>query len=318
MEIDMKQYLRIASLSASVAACLVIQANAQDLTGGASVFVFSRPAGAAGQAAKSAYRVKNRLPPRKSLTAKTKTANPSGSVKQPTLPSEASEIAQIGVTLWRLRPEKGGEQGARLLKMSGTSSDPLRMVAERVGLDTAFKKGDKVRLSIESPRAGYLYIVDRELLGDNKLGVPYLIFPTRKTHGGDNSVSAGKIIEIPAQTDNPFYFEIDPMAGDYAGELLTVLVSPTKIPNLTLGDEPIKLPPAMVEQWETQWEGSATTLELDGGRSLVYTEEEKEAGTGSRQLTQKSPAPQTVISVEATKGKAFLVSFPLKVTRGGS
>lgn len=79
--------------------------------------------------------------------------------------------------MWRLRPEKPKDTGARLLTQG--SSDKL--VAERVSLDTVFRHKDKVRISIESPRAGYLYIVDREMFSDGTLGKPFLIFPTLNT-----------------------------------------------------------------------------------------------------------------------------------------
>ena len=222
---------------------------------------------------------------------------------------------QLGITMWRLRPEKSGDTGARLLTMKGSSNDTPKMVAERVGLDTVFKMGEKVRISIESPRAGYLYIIDRELRKDDTVGEPYLIFPTLNTRGGDNYVSAGKVVEVPAQTDDPFYFDITPTEDSYAGELLTFMVSPTKIEGLKLTNGPLKLSASLVEKWETLWERTATTLELDSARDLTYTQEEKEAGIGTRQLTQASPSPQTMISVEAPKGKAFLVSFAMKVSK---
>ena len=75
---------------------------------------------------------------------------------------------------------------------------------------------------------------------------------------------------------------------------------------------------SMNPNWEDLWERRSTTFELEASRSLNYTAEEKEAGNGTRQLTQMSPAPQTLISVEAPKGKAFLVSFPLNVSMKAS
>ena len=217
--------------------------------------------------------------------------------------------------MWRLRPERSGDTGARLLTMSGSSKDTSKMIAERVGLDTVFKMGEKVRISVESPRAGYLYIIDRELRNNDTVGDPYLIFPTLKTHNGDNQVGAGKVIEVPAQTDEQFYFDITPTDENYGGELLTIIVSPVKIEGLQLTNGPLKLSASLVEKWETLWERTATTLELDSARDLTYTQEEKEAGIGSRQLTQMSPSPQTMISVQAPKGRAFLVSFPMKVSK---
>ncbi|MEO7659728.1 MAG: DUF4384 domain-containing protein [Pyrinomonadaceae bacterium] len=298
---------------------LVIDTSGQGLSSGDSVFVFKRPKGASGvPQVKSAYQVGKQLPQRQKPSIEkpaNETKSASGSGKSATkTPINLPSNEQLGITLWRLRPERSGDTGARLLTMAQNSNSETEMVAERVAMDTVFQKGEKVRISVESPRAGYLYIIDREIRKDDTVGDPYLIFPTLKTHNGDNRVGAGKVVEIPAQTDNPFYFEITPSEANYSGELLTVIVSPTKIDGLNLTDKPIQLSASQVEKWEGLCERSATTFELESSRGLVYTEEEKEAGMGSRQLTQSSPAPQTMISVQAPVGKAFLVSFMMKAS----
>jgi hypothetical protein len=266
------------------------------------VFVFKRPIVKGSVPKKTAYRPNGMLSARSPRANSNATAigKPVSAPSVRTLVSSSKE--QIGVTLWKLRPEQSGETGARLLTMGKQTKDPLKLVAVRVALDESFNKGDKVRVSIESPRMGYLYIVDRELRKDGTLGDPYLIFPTLRTRGGDNRVGAGNVVEVPAQTDNPFYFEITPTEANYAGEMLTVLISPTKINGLVLGDGPIKLDPTLIGEWETKWEALATAFEMEGGLGRKYTEEEKEAGTGARQLT-------------ALKNRAFLVSFPLRVSK---
>jgi hypothetical protein len=226
-------------------------------------------------------------------------------------PKKPSVVEQLGITLWRLRPEKTNDTGARILTMGGGE----RLVAERVTLDTVFHKNDKVRISIESPRSGYLYVVDRELKRDRSLGEAYLIFPTLKTRAGNNYVSAGAPVEIPAQTDEQVYWDISPNSDDYAGELLTVILSPTKIPNLLIGREPLKLENTKVEKWEASWENETSVFELDGSDVAQYTEEEKQAGVGTRQLTQNSPAPKSLVAVKTPKGDSFLISFALNVKK---
>lgn len=67
-----------------------------------------------------------------------------------------------------------------------------------------------MRISVESPRARYMYIVDREIRKDGSLGDSYLIFPTLRTRRGDNRFGIGKVIEVPAQTDDPFFYEFTP------------------------------------------------------------------------------------------------------------
>lgn len=295
---------------------LALNTAGQDMTSGSGVFEFKRPKDAGASSIKSAYKSGKPLPQRKKQGGTRPkdgiAANSTGkfSNKRPLV---ADEIEQLGITLWRLRPERPDDTGARLLTMNKSAKDAQKMVAERVAMDTVFEKGEKVRISVESPRSGYLYIIDREIFKDGTVGEPYLIFPTLLTHGGDNRVSEGKVIEIPAQSDVPYYFDIDTSQKNYNGELLTVIVSPEKIRDLQLTDKPLQLKSSLVDEWEEMWERSSTSFELAAGRGVAYTEEEKEAGVGLRLLTQKSPSPQTLIAVQAPKGKAFLVSFPMKV-----
>ena len=54
-------------------------------------------------------------------------------------------------------------------------------------------------MSIESPRSGFLYVIDREQYADGSTSDPYLIFPTQKIHAGNNAVSPGKVIELERQ-----------------------------------------------------------------------------------------------------------------------
>jgi hypothetical protein len=289
--------------------CLALAPNYFAQVSSGSVFIF-RPAAAGGKVNKPpVYHPQISSPVRKprhpvSVTPKS----------QPGKPAEVPVTGQLGVTMWRLRPERSDDTGARLLTQNASSSGSAKMVAEAVKADTVFQKGEKVRLSVETPNSGYLYIIDREIRTDGSFGNPYLIFPTTTTHGGDNAVTAGRVIEVPAQTDDPYYFDITPTEANYAGELLTFLVSPTKIAGLKLTNGPLELPNSMVEKWEVQWGANSTTFELDEkGRPHNYTLEEKEAGIGARLLTQNSPAPQTLISVDASKGKPFLISIPMKV-----
>jgi len=291
--------------------CLALAPNyfAQNVMSG-SVFTWTRPPAAGGGKGKApVYHPQTTPPVRKPKPPVSATPKSQG-----TKTTELPVKAQLGVTMWRLRPERSDDTGARLLTQKASSSGSAKMVAERVKADTVFQKGEKVRLSVESPSSGYLYIIDRELRTDGSVGNPYLIFPTTTTHGGNNEVTAGRVIEVPAQTDDPYYFDITPTDPNYAGELLTFLVSPTKIAGLKLTNGPLELPNSLVEKWEAQWQANSTTFELDEkGGSVNYTEEEKEAGMGARLLTQNSPAPQTLISVDASKGKPFLISIPMKV-----
>ena len=273
----------------------------------ANVFLNNRPSGVKTTTTQKRYR--------KGVVKKPRKIKPSP--YKP--PVKEAPIQQLGVTMWRLRNEKSGEAGARLL-IQGSGS---KLVAQRVSIETLFLPKDKVRLSIESPVSGYLYVFDRELgkgckITDGKLdkdcryGEPYMIFPTLSTRNGDNRVSAGMLVEIPAQTDDPFYFEITPQSDDYSGEFLTVIVSPTKLPNLEAQNGPVKISTATIEKWEDDWEEDTVADELETPEGL-YTVSEQQAGAGKKNLTQNDPPPQTRFAFKVTKGKPFLISFPMLV-----
>jgi hypothetical protein len=104
---------------------------------------------------------------------------------------------EIGVTIWRLRPARDTDVGGRVLVLDGLKQ--AQYTPERIEASTTLNIGDRVRITVESPRPGFLYIIDREQYVDGSFGEPMLIFPTLKTRGGDNRVMPGKLIDIPAQ-----------------------------------------------------------------------------------------------------------------------
>ncbi|HEX8290125.1 MAG TPA: hypothetical protein VF570_00135, partial [Pyrinomonadaceae bacterium] len=118
----------------------------------------------------------------------------------------------VGVTIWRLRPSKDADEGERLIVHEG--SDAAAWIPERVPGNAGLVEGDRVRLSIEAARTGYLYVIDREQYADGTLGEPYLIFPTTRTLGGDNRVKAGRLVDIPAQEDSPPFFTLKRSRAD--------------------------------------------------------------------------------------------------------
>src|SRR5262245_46314771 len=123
------------------------------------------------------------------------------SLRQP-----ASATRQVGVTVWRLRPGLPSDSGARILVQEDFVT--TEWIPERVGVTTGLHAGDRVRMTIESPDPGYLYVIDRERYASGERGAPYLIFPTARTRGGDNRVMGGKLIDIPAQDDRPNFFSL--------------------------------------------------------------------------------------------------------------
>ena len=223
---------------------------------------------------------------------------------------------EIGVTVWRLRPSRESDQGGRVLVLDGLKQ--TQYTPERIEAGTPLNVGDRVRITVESPRPGFLYIVDREQYADGSFGEPMLIFPTLKTRGGDNRVMPGKLIDIPAQEDQYSYFTAQPAGSrrDQVAEVLTVILAPKALP-VTIGDQPLPVLPSQISLWEKLWGGATETLELVDGAGRTWTNEEKAASAANgRQLTQAGPPPQTVYRVVArTTGGPLMVTVPLRYAR---
>lgn len=198
----------------------------------------------------------------------------------------------VGVTIWRLRPAGRSDSGERLIVHGDNATK--EWVPERISANTRLAPGDRLRISVEAARDGYLYVVDREQYADGSLGEPYLIFPTTRTLNGDNKVSVGKLTEIPAQADSPPYFTIRRSRPDQVAEVLSVLVTPVPLEGVEITDKALKLTEAQVASWEQSWSTSVGRLEMESvGQS--WTRAEKDAGaTNTRALTASAPAPQMI------------------------
>src|SRR6185312_13763816 len=120
----------------------------------------------------------------------------------PNVPTEGvNGETVVGVTLWRLRLARATDSGERLIVHEG--ADAAEWLPERISANTKLDQGDRLRISVEVARTGYIYVIDREQYADVSFSEPYLIFPTTRTLGGNNQVTLGKIIELPAQDDRP-------------------------------------------------------------------------------------------------------------------
>jgi hypothetical protein len=224
-------------------------------------------------------------------------------------PSAASEL---GVTIWRLRPAATADAGARILVQEGTETAEL--IPERVSSTSRLNAGDRVRLTLESPEHGYLYVIDRERYASGERGAPYLIFPTTRTRSGDNKVAGGKLIDIPAQSDRPNFFTLRRSRPDQVAEELTVLLTPEPLDGITIGENALALANAQVAAWEKQWGGGKPEVfELTGGAGRAWTRAEQDAAAdGTRLLTQEDPPPQTVYRVAVKPGAPMAVEVRLR------
>ena len=195
-----KQRDVVAALAILIAAATTAPAVAQ--TGTREIlsndFTKNRPAATESSASSSGALggQLNKTPPkpriyRPKTIAASKTATPVSRRKKPANAKEG--IAQLGVTIWRLRPARSTDTGTR--QFLREKNNATEWIPERIEADTLIRAGDRVRLSIESPRTGYLYIVNSDAYADGRSGAINLIFPLA---GEDNRVYAGRLIDIPS------------------------------------------------------------------------------------------------------------------------
>jgi len=221
----------------------------------------------------------------------------------------------FGLTLWLLRkPRASDDPNSRLLIIEDDTSNTGELVPERLDAESQVKEGDRVRITVEVPRTGYLYVIDREQYADGTVSPAYLIYPNHKTKQGDNAVAAGRVVEIPDQRDKPNHLTVRKSRADQAAELLSMLVTQEPLQDLQIGPKPVKIPDEKFAAWEKQYGVQAERFELSGAAGTAYTKEEKEAGANTNKLlTQNDPFPQTLYRVEAEPGKPMLFNLPVRI-----
>ncbi len=223
--------------------------------------------------------------------------------------------ALVGVTIWRLRPGSRADANVpRLLVPDEPSGPSTEYVPERVPVSGTLREGDRVRLAIEVPQTGYLYVIDRERYKDGGFSDPYLLFPALNLSKGDNRVAAGRLVEIPAQSDPIPALRLERQSPQQVGEELLILVTQKPIEGLRIGTRPLKLAPEMVAAWERDWATSTKRLDLVSGSEATWTAAEKQAGASAdRPLTRDDPMPQAIFQVASPPDRPLLVRVPLEI-----
>jgi hypothetical protein len=242
------------------------------------------------------------MPPATLTPAQTKTV-------APVLMSE-----ELGVTFWRLRVVKdtdGDVPTFPVIVGDGTQ----KWAAERVKSSTRFQPGDRVRFTIEASRTGYLYIANREVYADGSTGDAEIIFPTLRTRSGDNHVSAGTLVEIPASTDSVPYFTIQPRRANYAGEELIVVITPNELADIEKSLRPAQISRDRLAEWY-KWQMGEDVYDADDGEGIAYTRVEADAAEStSRSLTREEPLPQTIYRVRISKETPLFVIIRLDAAK---
>lgn len=238
---------------------------------------------------------------------------------EPRSPSTKTGVARqalgaaLGITIWKMQVPAAGDD-VRLLVQESVTGPTAQFTPHRLEAGEVLRQGDRVRLSIETPAGGYLYVVDQEIYDHGTFGPPYLIFPVAETHGGDNRVRAGQLIEIPGRADKVNVFTIRTESPSEQGEKLTVLLAPAPISGFTLSREAQQLSKAVFDSWLTNFQSSYDHFELADGKGRAWSKAEEEAGADAKRLlTLEDPAPQTVFVFTGRVGKTLLVTVLLNV-----
>lgn len=227
----------------------------------------------------------------------------------------AFEPEELGVTFWRLRPVSKDDEGAPLFAVRLENNKVENWTAGRVASTTQFRQGDRVRFTVESPRSGWLYIVNREFYTDETSGKAKVIFPTSQTRGGNNRVESGSLIDVPPASEDFPYFDVNPKGENYAGEELIILILPNKLPNFVISREAQSVDPENLKKWFSDWQRTVDVYDAEDGADTAYTRDEAEAAkSASRDLTREEPLPQTVFRVHLKKDAPLLVTLRMQVT----
>jgi hypothetical protein len=246
-------------------------------------------------------------------------AKDTGAAKGVVKPAATATETVLGVTLWRLRPPtpEQAKDKRLLIVPKGPKAYSGPTIATRVAANEPVAPGEMLRIGVEVPRTGFLYIIDREVYADGTMSDPYLIYPNHLTRPGDNVVTAGRLLEIPDRRDNPDHFVLQPTPSGkkLVAEQFSVFVTPQPLPdNMRAPEgEALKITEKQYMEWEEKYFVDSECWELTGGDGKPVTVAEMEAGSGSGKLTQADALPQTLYKVTCEPDKPILVKIPVKI-----
>jgi hypothetical protein len=220
--------------------------------------------------------------------------------------------AAIGITVWRLRVPTAGTD-SRLLVYDSSKPGSEAMIPERIDFSKPLHLGDRIRIGIEVPTKGYLYVIDRERFRDGTFGNPVLVFPALTLNQGQNQVEPGQLMEIPPEDSSVKSLRLTKTRDDYVGEDLIFVVSPQPLRDVTAATEEQTLPSSLVNEWDKEWGTDSLRMNQQSSRPESWTIAEKNAaGQGvPARLTQTDPMPAVIMSIPPMGDRPFLVHFPI-------
>jgi hypothetical protein len=223
----------------------------------------------------------------------------------------------IGMTAWELRrPAASDPPRSRAILHppplpEQPRAEPEEYTPVRIPLRDALRIGTKFWLGIEASRSGYLYVIDRELFAQGRLGDPFLVFPTARIRDGGNSISNGNLVRLPGEGANPPYWVLAPGAADYQGEMVTVILAPRPVPELWSQADRAPIDPQWLAAYEKAWGAPvAHVFREDAGAFAAPAEL-----TQSPMLGRADPPPEDIYRLDVKPGRPVVMSVPITLRR---
>src|SRR5216684_988552 len=193
--------------------------------------------------------------------------------------SASSDEACVGITLWRLRPSLALLHADVRERIEGSD---LEWTPVRVAVGTPLAEGDRLRITVEATRNGYLYMLRRAVFTNGAKGNATLLYPAP---GWGNRLTPGTAIKIPGES----FFNLTRDRADQVNETLTILIL----------HEPIADPlnAEKMPEWERRYKVPLQGLEEVSQIGKPITRAELQAGGNI--LTQDDPLPQTMFPCRA-------------------
>jgi hypothetical protein len=229
------------------------------------------------------------------------------------------DIPQVGITIWRLRPSTSHDPiESRDIVQPLPGGPKLECTPERVESETEFALDERLRLTIETLRHGYLYVINRPRFRDG-YGDPYLIFPTQRMHGGDNFVEPRRLYQLPDPSDEPNFFEVSRSRARpnelQMSEEFIIIISPEPFQDIpSAPHDRLPLNQAKIDAWIKKYKAPVRRIER-GRAGQPITVVEKRATKEAILLGADDPNPQTTFHVAASRNMPMLIIFQLKVRR---
>jgi hypothetical protein len=213
---------------------------------------------------------------------------PPGTKTVTTISSVAGDVACLGITLWRLRPSQATDDFDVRERINDSSQ---QWTAVRVAVGTPLAEGERLRISVETTRSGYLYVTDDKSV----------LFPPA---GSDNHLVPGAMRQIPVTS----FFTLTRDRADQVSEPLTFWILPQPVEDLLHNEK--------ITGGRERWQMPAQGLEDRGEIGKAITRAEMQAGRDrSKVLTQDDALPQTMYRCRAKTGDPLILDVALPIQK---